>query len=242
VLHGHVSLSSRRRSSLSSSGCVTPGRRRGRGRLDSRPRNTSWRPLVKTARVELRPAATQQLRSEGAPRVSHLREQRTGDRGSGELRQIELGRGAGAASWRCGRSAPSGRTRRRARLDKLSQTWRGCRPSAPVLQARLLAVLAAARPHDRILKCTRGQALLLDGLDLVQVGAEAEPDTGESRCQRGCTCERRAKLSAFYLTETASSISNQTCSCALDMKARRALPASAWTACKCGVLMTNIPE
>jgi len=51
--------------------------------------------------------------------VSHLREQRTGDRGSGELRQIELGRGAGAASWRCGRSAPSGRTRRRARLDKL---------------------------------------------------------------------------------------------------------------------------
>ena len=65
------------------------------------------------------------------------------------------------------------------------------RPSVPVIQARL-AVLTGARPLDRILECTRGQALLLDALDLVQVGAEAEPDAGGSRCQSGCTCERRA--------------------------------------------------
>ena len=123
--------------------------------------------------------------------MSHLREERTGDRGSGELRQIELGRGAGAASRRCGRSAPSGRTVGRALLSFLD----GCRPSAPVFQARL-AILAAARPRDRIIECTWGQALLLDGLDLVQIGAEAEPDAGESGCQSGCTCERRAQLTA----------------------------------------------
>jgi len=122
--------------------------RAARPRTRSRKGLTRGRPLVKTvSSFGQQPVHIAMLarRREGAPRVSHLREQRAGDRGSDELLQIELCRGAGAASWRCGRSAPSGRTQRRARLDKLSRTWRGCRPSAPVLRPRLAVLTGLTR-------------------------------------------------------------------------------------------------
>jgi hypothetical protein len=176
------------------------GLTRGRG---TRPARL---PPARQDGVELRPAAALAHRREGTPRVSHLlrlRQQRAGDRGSGELRQIELVRARPAL-----RLGDEDRARPVAALDAGLALTSFLEPGAdvaPVLQPRL-AVLVGPRPLDQVLEYTRGQALLLDALDVAKVGAEAEPDAGGSRRQSGCTCERRAQLSASRSTETDCSI------------------------------------